>query len=78
MGLALMKNAFPGYIKKSEKEFAKLWAECVFAFDASVLLDLRLKPPTRDEIFGVLDQFEQRIWLPHQVTCPPKTSPVEM
>jgi hypothetical protein len=62
-----MKNCFPGYVRKSDKELAKLWAECVFAFDASFLLDLyRVKPLTCDEILGVLDQFQQRVWLPHQ------------
>ena len=62
-----MKNLFPGYYRPSEKEFRQLWQECVFAFDASMLLNIyRYKPETQEQFFLILERLKDRIWLPHQ------------
>jgi hypothetical protein len=62
-----MRTSYPGYTPRTEHDLDKLWAECVFAFDASALLDLyRLTPETRDTVLNILDRLKERLWLPHQ------------
>jgi hypothetical protein len=62
-----MKNLFPGYYTPSEEEFRQLWRECVFAFDASMLLNIyRYKPETQEQFFLILERLKDRIWLPYQ------------
>jgi hypothetical protein len=34
-----MKSLFAGYYRPTDKEFDELWKNCMFVFDASVLLD---------------------------------------
>ena len=44
-----------------------MWQECIFVFDANVLLNIyRYTSETREELFDILEQLQQRIWLPHQ------------
>ncbi len=62
-----MKELFPGYYRPSEEDFAQLWKECTFAFDANVLLDLyRYKTETREELLTVLEGLAPRLWLSYQ------------
>jgi hypothetical protein len=62
-----MKKMFPGYYRPSDEEFEQLWAECVFVFDANVLLNLyRYSPDTSKELLGILEEISGRLWLPHQ------------
>jgi hypothetical protein len=62
-----MKEHFPGYFTPTEEEFTKLWGECVFGFDANVLLGLyRSTAETQEVFFAVLDKIADRIFLPHQ------------
>jgi hypothetical protein len=62
-----MKSTFTGYYRPTDKEFAEIWKTCIFAFDASVLLDLyRSTKNTRDILLTVLDRVQDRIWLPYQ------------
>jgi PIN like domain len=62
-----MRDRFSGYFTPSVEEFDKLWAECVFAFDANVLLGLYASTPdTQNVFFSVLDKIAHRIFLPHQ------------
>ena len=62
-----MKKTFPGYYRPTEKEFAELWANCVFTLDANVLLDVyRYTPQTRKALLAILNQISGRLWLPHQ------------
>lgn len=62
-----MKTLFPGYFTPSESEFATLWSDSLFAFDANVLLGLyRSSAETQQVFFSVLDKIDDRIFLPHQ------------
>jgi hypothetical protein len=62
-----MKKLFPGYYFPTENEFSDLWGNCIFVFDANVLLNLyRYSPETREELFGILQDNSDRLWLPHQ------------
>lgn len=52
----------------SEEKLDKLWSECTFAFDSSVLLDLyRYREKTRDSLLDFMDGIRERIWLPRRV-----------
>ena len=62
-----MREQFSGFFTPSEEEFTKLWNECIFAFDANVLLGLyRSTADTQRVFFSVLDKIADRIFLPHQ------------
>jgi hypothetical protein len=62
-----MKKLFPGYYRLSKNDYSKLWRDCIFAFDANVLLNLyRYSPETRDEFLGILKDNSNRLWLPYQ------------
>jgi PIN domain-containing protein len=62
-----MKTFFTGYFAPSETEFKELWKNCVFAFDANVLLGLyRSTTETQQVFFSVLEKIADRIFLPHQ------------
>jgi len=62
-----MRGQFSGYFTPTDEEFAKLWSECLFAFDANVLLGLyRSTSDTQEIFFGVLEKIADRIFLPHQ------------
>lgn len=63
-----MRNLFSGYYQPTEQEFITLWEECIFSFDANVLLHIyRYTPKTRDRFFDILYKLKERIWIPHQV-----------
>ncbi|MGD9873040.1 MAG: PIN domain-containing protein [Kiritimatiellia bacterium] len=63
-----MKNAFPGYFKKSDEAIKTLWNDCRFVFDANILLNLyRYSDATREAFFKILQVLKERLWLPHQV-----------
>lgn len=63
-----MKRLFKGYFRPTEDEFKKLWDECLFSFDANILLALYdSSTETRNKFFDILDKISDRIWLPHQV-----------
>lgn len=62
-----MRTSLPGYYQPTKEEFAELWKNCVFAFDASVLLDLyRSTAKTRKFLLGILEKIQDRIWIPYQ------------
>jgi hypothetical protein len=62
-----MKNTFPGYRKKTEKEIKTLWTKGTICFDANVLLNLyRYSNDTKEAIVELIQKFEKNIWLPHQ------------
>ncbi len=65
-----MKSKFIGYLSPRDEEFAQLWADCFFVFDANALLNLyEYSPETRNELLEVLSapELKERIWIPHQV-----------
>lgn len=44
-----------------------MWQECVFAFDANMLLNIyRYSPETQTSFFTILERLKERIWIPHQ------------
>ncbi|TFB09055.1 hypothetical protein E3V55_07825 [Candidatus Marinimicrobia bacterium MT.SAG.3] len=62
-----MKKTLPGYYRPTEVEFKKLWENCVFVFDANVLLNLyRYSPKTSTDMINILKNISDRIWIPHQ------------
>ena len=62
-----MRSSFAGYYRPTEEEFSKLWQECLFVFDANVILNLyRYSPETRGEMLRLLENLSSRIWMPYQ------------
>lgn len=62
-----MKNLFPGHFKDSENTLKNIWEECIFAFDANILLNLyRYSDTTRSEFLKILKRLNGRIWLPNR------------
>jgi hypothetical protein len=62
-----MKDTFKAFYQLSENEFEKLWDECLFVFDANVLLNLyRYTDETRAELTNILDKIKDRVWIPFQ------------
>ncbi len=64
-----MKDKFHGHYRPSEDEFKNLWQTCVFAFDASALLNLySYSEEARLAFLKILADCRDRIWLPHRAT----------
>jgi hypothetical protein len=62
-----MRDLFRSYYRPSDEEFSKIWEECIFCFDANVLLNIyRYSPKTRERFFEILSKLKERIWIPHQ------------
>lgn len=62
-----MKKEFPEFYKLSEEEIKTLWANCIFVFDANVLLNLyRYSLDTSENLTEILKSLSDRIWIPHQ------------
>jgi len=63
-----MRNLFPGYYRPTKEEFDDLWKNCIFSFDANILLNVyRYSPETRERFLEILTKLQDRIWIPHQV-----------
>lgn len=63
-----MRNLFRGYYQPTAEELAEIWQNCIFAFDANILLNTYCyTPETRESFFEILRRLQDRIWLPHQV-----------
>ena len=64
-----MKELFHGHFKPTEDEFKRLWSDCIFAFDANILLNLyRYSETTRNELIKVMSLINDKVWLPYQAT----------
>jgi hypothetical protein len=62
-----MRKLFTGYYRPTREEFDRLWQECIFTFDANVLLNIyRYSSRTLTSFLMILDQLKDRIWLSHQ------------
>lgn len=62
-----MRSLFPGQFRPSADRFKLLWADCIFAVDANVLLNLyRYSPETRAELERTLSSVKERLFVPHQ------------
>ncbi|GAB1542784.1 hypothetical protein NUACC21_54580 [Scytonema sp. NUACC21] len=63
-----MRNLFRGYYKPTSEELTEIWKNCIFSFDANVLLHIYCyTPETRERFFEILHRLKERIWIPHQV-----------
>ena len=63
-----MRSQFSGYFDPSEAELDALWKDGVIALDTNVLLGLyRMPEASRKEIFELLTQVKQRLWVPYHV-----------
>ena len=63
-----MKNLFSGFYRPTEKEFKAIWDECTFVFDTNTLLNLyRYDQESRELLIEVMENIEDRIWIPFQV-----------
>jgi len=63
-----MKDAFSGYHRPNDAEFAELWEQCLFVLDSNTLLNLyRYSEQTRETFLGILEGIDERLWIPHQV-----------
>ena len=62
-----MRALFPGFFRPTNEEFSALWAGCIFAVDANVLLNLyRYSQATRQELEKALNSLKDRLFIPHQ------------
>lgn len=62
-----IKDSFPGYFRPTKDEFAKLWENATFAFDANVLLhSYRYSESARSSLLELISSLGDRIWVPHQ------------
>lgn len=62
-----MKSMFEIYYKPTADEIKGLWKECIFVFDANVILNLyRYTSSTREQFISIMEKLSERIWLPHQ------------
>lgn len=63
-----MKNIFKSFYKLSVDEYKILWNNALFVFDTNILLNLyRYQSSTKDEFLSVIEQLQERIWIPHHV-----------
>lgn len=63
-----MMQDFHGYYKPTDEEFDAIWNEAIIVVDANVLLNLyTYSSTTSQEIVGLLGEFGERLWIPHQV-----------
>ena len=73
-----MKKEFPGYYRPTEDEFSSIWESCDFLFDTNILFNLyRYTKETKNTLIGILEDIEDRIWLPYQVGMEYHTRRVE-
>jgi PIN like domain len=62
-----MRLAFRHYFRPTELELTELWRDCLFVFDASVLLNIYgYSNDTRDELVRIITQNSARLRCPHQ------------
>ncbi|MCU0678572.1 MAG: PIN domain-containing protein [Candidatus Pacebacteria bacterium] len=62
-----MKKAFSEFYRPTDKEFDRLWANCIFVFDANVLLNLyRYPQKTTRKLLPIIESVKERVWLPYQ------------
>lgn len=63
-----MKSAISEYLPLKNSEKDNLWNDCLFVFDANVLLNLyRFSNSTSEVLFDAFKVLSSQIWIPHQV-----------
>lgn len=62
-----MRDLFPGHFKENDAALKRVWDECIFVFDANILLNFyRYSDSTRKEFLQLLSKIRDRVWLPHR------------
>lgn len=62
-----MRDVFPGHFKVDDAALKQVWEDCIFVFDANILLNFyRYSDSTRREFLKLLDKIRDRVWLPHR------------
>lgn len=62
-----MKKELSEFYKPTDAEFKKLWQDCIFVFDANVLLNLyRYPQKTTKKLLSIITKVKDRIWIPNQ------------
>jgi hypothetical protein len=63
-----MKKSFFGFYSMTEKEYKKIFSNCLFVLDTSILCNLyRFPQEVQREFFTVLSSVSERLWIPYQV-----------
>lgn len=62
-----MKKTFASFYPPTDDEFKALWQNSTIVLDTNVLLELyRLPTAAQNELFAVLENLKERLWIPHQ------------
>jgi len=62
-----MEELFPGFYDRTEEELSMLWQEATLVLDTNMLLNVyRYREKTSERFFKILEQLQERIWIPHQ------------
>jgi hypothetical protein len=62
-----VRKAFHQYFRLTDSELRDLWANSLFSFDASVLLNIYgYSSDTREDLVKAVEQNAERVRLPHQ------------
>lgn len=63
-----MKRQLQGYIPYLDEDYKKIWENALIVVDANVILNFyRYNDETRKELWGILDDSKERLWMPFQV-----------
>jgi PIN like domain len=63
-----MRSVIPGYYLPDDKQLESMWKDCVFIFDANVLLNLySYEKAAKDDFIRLLREISGRSWIPYQV-----------
>jgi len=62
-----MECILPKY-RLSDDEYKRLWGNCIFVLDTSVLFNIyRYSPTLRNEAIVILSKISEKLWIPYQV-----------
>ena len=62
-----MEELFPGFYNRTEEELSMLWQEATLVLDTNMLLNVyRYREKTSERFLNILEQLQERIWIPHQ------------
>lgn len=63
-----MDKQFRGYIPYKEKDYKDIWTNSIIVIDTNVILNFyRYSDETRKELWKILEDLKQRLWMPYQV-----------
>ena len=63
-----MDKQFKGYIPYNDKDYKAIWENSIIVIDTNVILNFyRYSDETRKELWKILENLEQRLWMPYQV-----------